>query len=110
MLDIKITKYPPGSIAYLVSNFDPNGQVQRITNGKNEREYFITVANVNDIFGLPINPRKLIRTSFNNKELVMKWRKIMGVGDDDELKTHIVLDRFKDYLDGKGGGGWGESV
>ena len=89
MLDIKITKYPPGILAYLISNFDPNGWVQRITNGRTEREYYITIANVNDIFGLPINPRKLIRMSFNNKDLV-KWRKILGAGHDDELKTHMV--------------------
>ena len=25
MLDIKITKYPPGILAYHVSKFDPNG-------------------------------------------------------------------------------------
>ena len=30
----------------------------------------------------------------------MKWRKILGVGDDDELKTHMVLHMFKDYPDG----------
>ena len=24
----------------------------------------------------------------------------MGAGDDDELKTHMILDRFKDYPDG----------
>ena len=30
----------------------------------------------------------------------MKWRKILGAGDDDELKTHMVLDRFKDFPDG----------
>ena len=100
MLDIKITKYPPGILAYLISNFYPNGWVQRITNGRTEREYYITVADVNDIFGLPINPRKLIRMSFNNKDLVMKRRKFLGVGDDDELKTHMILDRFKDYPDG----------
>ena len=100
ILDIKITKYPPGILAYLVSNFNPTGWVQRITNGRTKREYYITAADVNDIFGLPINPCKLIRTSFKNKELVMKWRKILGASDDDELKTHMVLDRFEDYLDG----------
>ena len=75
MLDIKITKYPPGILAYLVSNFDPDDWVQRITNGRTEMEYYITAVDVNDIFGLPINPCKLIRTSFNT-ELVMKGRKI----------------------------------
>ena len=72
MLDIKITKYPPRILAYLVSNFDPNGWVQHITNGRIERDYYITAADVNDIFGLLINPHKLIKTSVNNKELVMK--------------------------------------
>ena len=33
MLDIEITKYPPWILAYLVSNFNPNSWVQRITNG-----------------------------------------------------------------------------
>ena len=79
MLDIKITKYPPRILAYLVSNFDPNGWVQRITNGRTKREYYITTTDINDIFSLPINPRKLIRTSFNNKDLVMKWRKFWGL-------------------------------
>ena len=63
----------------MFQNFDPNGWVQRITNGRTEREYYITAADVNDIFGLPINPHKLIRTSFNNKDLVMKWRKFWGL-------------------------------
>ena len=99
MLDIKITKYPQRILAYLVSNFDLNGWVQCITNGITKREYYITAADVNDIFGLPINPRKLIRMSFNNKELVMKWRRFLGAGDDDKLKPHMVLDRFKDYPD-----------
>ena len=71
MLDINITKYPLGILTYIASNFDPNGWVQRITNERTEREYYITVVDVNDIFSLPINPRKLIRTSFNNKELLM---------------------------------------
>ena len=99
MLDNKITKYPPRILAYHISNFDPSGWVQHIPNGKIEREYYITAADVNDIFGLPINPRKLIRMSFNNKELVMKWRRFLGAGDDDKLKPHMVLDRFKDYPD-----------
>ena len=72
ILDIKITKYPPGILAYLVSNFNPTGWVQRITNGRTKREYYITAADVNDIFDLPINHCKLIRTSFSNKELVME--------------------------------------
>ena len=72
MLDIKITKYSSEILAYLVSKFDPHGWVQHITNSKTEREYYITAADVNDIFDLPINPCKLIRTSFSNKELVME--------------------------------------
>ena len=71
MLDIKMTKYYPWILAYLVSNVDPNSWVQCITNGRIEREYNITVADVSAIFSLNINPCKLIRTSFNNKELVM---------------------------------------
>ena len=102
MLDINITKYPLriDILAYLVSNFDPNSWVQCINNCRTERESYITVADVNDIFVLTINPRKLIRSSINNKELEIKWKKIMGVGTDDELNIHMVLDRFKDYPDG----------
>ena len=61
---------------------------------------YITFADGNDIYGLPINPRKLIRTSFNDKELVMKWRKTLGVGEDDKLKKIMVLDKFKEYPHG----------
>ena len=48
---------------------------------------------MNDIFGLPINSRKLIKTSFNDKEQANKRSNILGVDQDAELKTHMVLDR-----------------
>jgi hypothetical protein len=97
MLDIKISKYPPGILAYLVSNFDPYGWVQWIKNDKLERQYYLTPGDVHDILGLPMNQRNFIQSSFNNKELVARWRHFLGVGDDEELKTYMILDKFKDY-------------
>jgi hypothetical protein len=100
LLEMKITKYPPGILAYLVSNFDPHGWVQWIKTERLERQYYLSPADVHDILGLPINQSNLIQSVFNNKELVTRWRRFFGVGDDEELKTHMVLDKFKDYPEG----------
>ncbi len=72
LLEMKITKYPPGILAYLVSNFDPYGWVQWIKTDKLERQYYLSPGDVHDILGLPMNQRNLIQSAFNNKELVIR--------------------------------------
>ena len=40
-MDIKIRKYTPWILAYLVSNIDPTCWVQCISNGRTEKEYYM---------------------------------------------------------------------